>query len=78
MSVPLLELEGTTEEIIAQLPDFGGQRVHVIVNPILAQSPLDLALNEIWKTVPDSSWEQFPADFADNMDHYLHGTPKSK
>ncbi len=29
MSAPLLELEGTKEEIIAQLPDFNGQRMHV-------------------------------------------------
>ena len=84
MTTPLLELRGTWAEIAAQLPDFHNQRLHVIVpadetqcpaeTPSLA--PLDAALEDIWKTVPDEVWDQFPADFAENMDHYLSGTPK--
>ena len=31
---------------------------------------------EIAKDVPDSEWEKFPADFSQNIDHYLYGTPK--
>ena len=37
MSTPLLELEGTAEEIQQRLADFAGQRLHVIVQP--AQTP---------------------------------------
>ena len=33
-------------------------------------------VSEISKTVPDSEWEKFPADFSQNIDHYLYGTPK--
>lgn len=76
MSLPLLELEGTAEEIRAQLPDFGGKRLHVTVTPAHAPGPLDAALSAIWQTVPDTSWERFPDDFAAHLDHYLHGTPK--
>ncbi len=32
MFTPVLELEGTREEIIAQLPDFEGQTLHVTVH----------------------------------------------
>jgi hypothetical protein len=84
MATPLLELRGTWEEIAAQLPDFHGRRLHVIVEADESNnqgeatplSPLDAALEDIWATVPDEVWDQFPADFADNMDHYLSGTPK--
>jgi len=31
---------------------------------------------EIAKDVPDSEWEKFPADFSQNIDHYLYGAPK--
>lgn len=37
--------------------------------------PIDTALKDIWETVPDEVWDLFPADFAENMDHYLFGTP---
>jgi Arc/MetJ-type ribon-helix-helix transcriptional regulator len=30
----------------------------------------------IAKDVPDSEWEKFPADFSQNIDHYLYGAPK--
>ena len=84
MATPLLELRGTWEEIEAQMPDFHGQRLHVIVQADEKQypdetppsDPLDAALKDIWKTVPDEVWDQFPADFAENMDHYLSGTSK--
>lgn len=31
---------------------------------------------EIAKDVPDSEWEKLPRDLAQNLDHYLYGTPK--
>jgi hypothetical protein len=87
MSTPLLELEGTAEEIQQRLADFAGQRLHVTVRPVEtpaeatpagAQSPVDAALSAIWNRVPDAAWEQFPADFGDHLDHYLYGTPKQE
>jgi len=35
----------------------------------------DLAA-EFTKDIPDSEWDKFPTDFAQNIDHYLYGTPK--
>jgi hypothetical protein len=34
MATPLLEIEGTWEEIKANAPDFSGLRLHVIVLPV--------------------------------------------
>ena len=34
MAIPLLELEGTAEQIKANLPDFDGRRLHIIVLPV--------------------------------------------
>ena len=34
MSTPMLELEGTVEEIQKRLSDFEGQRLHVTVLPL--------------------------------------------
>jgi len=31
---------------------------------------------ECTKDIPDSEWDKFPTDFAQNIDHYLYGTPK--
>lgn len=38
MATPLLELEGTWEEIAARAPEFAGQRVRLIVLPEPAKS----------------------------------------
>jgi hypothetical protein len=83
MTTLLLELEGSVEEIQERLKDFAGRRLRVIVRPADSEeeaeptaSPLDAALSEIWNSVPDTSWQQFPPDFGDNLDHYLYGTPK--
>ena len=39
MNAPLLELDGTAEEIQARLADFAGQRLHVIVLPADTDRP---------------------------------------
>jgi hypothetical protein len=49
MATPLLEFRGTWEEIEAQMPDFHGQRLHVIVQADETQDPdetppLDLSM----------------------------------
>ena len=83
MKAPELELEGTWEEIKGQVPDFNGKRLKVTVR-VAEEAPrkptrtLDEVLEEIWRTVPESSWETFPPDFGENMDHYLYRTPKKK
>ncbi|HET6383709.1 MAG TPA: hypothetical protein VFJ58_09980 [Armatimonadota bacterium] len=81
MISPILEIEGTWDEIKARVPDFEGKRLRVTVRVAEdpageALSPLDAALVDIWSNVPDESWDQFPADFGDNLDHYLYGTPR--
>ena len=81
---PLLDMRGLWEEIAPQMNAMKGQRVRVIVLPNDeaselcgdAATPLDTALHEIWSEVPDTSWDQFPSDFANHIDHYLYGTPK--
>lgn len=74
---PLLELEGTWDEIKAQLPEFASQRLHVTIRPAeKSPAPLDSALEEIWESVPEESWAQFPPDFVENMDGYLYGVPR--
>ncbi len=77
-----LELEGTWDEIKRSMPDFDGKRLRVTVRvaePAQAtiSSTIDEALARIWHTVPEASWQRFPDDFGDNLDHYLYGTPKT-
>ena len=59
MSTPLLELEGTWEEIVAQIPDFSGQKLRVLVYPAPENSteahdtrPIAVVLAEIAAAIP--------------------------
>ena len=81
MTTPVLELEGTWDEINSQVPDFNGKKLRVTVR--LSEEhrgenvlSVDDALEQIWQTVPDSSWNSLPSDFGDNLDHYLYGSVK--
>jgi hypothetical protein len=83
MTTPLLELEGTWEEIIAQIPDFSGQKLRVLVYPATEHSaedhdnhPIAEALAEIAAAIPAGELAQLPSDFTDQLDHYIYGTPK--
>ncbi len=87
MSIPLLELEGTTEEIKAKLPDFGEQRLHIVVTSADVADELDLVKSPIQQTIEEKILARFsqipaeerskvPADLTDNLDHYIYGTPK--
>ena len=38
MTTPLLDLEGTWEEIVAQIPNFSGQKLRVLVYPATGNS----------------------------------------
>jgi hypothetical protein len=83
MTTPLIELEGTWEEIVAQIPDFSGQKLRVLVYPATGNSaeasdtrPIAEVLAEIAAAMPAAELAQLPADFTDQLDHYIYGTPK--
>ena len=83
MTIPLLELEGTWEEIVAQLPDFSGQKLRILVYPATGNSaeghdtrPIAEVLAEIAAVIPTAELTQLPSDFTDQLDHYIYGTPK--
>ena len=82
MTTPLLELEGTWEEIAAQIPDFAGQKLRVLVYPAEENStahdtrPIAEVLAELAATIPPAELATLPSDFTDQLDHYIYGTPK--
>jgi hypothetical protein len=83
MIIPLLELEGTWEEIVAQIPDFSGQKLRVLVYPATGHSaegpdtrPLAEVLAEIAAAIPAGELAQLASDFTEQLDHYIEGTPK--
>ena len=78
MSTPLLELERTWEEIAAQIPDFSGQKLRVLVYPAEENSPeahytrpIAEVLAEIAATIPAAEFATLPPDFTDQLDHYI-------
>jgi hypothetical protein len=83
MTTPLLDLEGTWEEIVAQIPNFSGQKLRVLVYPATGESaeghgtrPIAEVLAEIAAAIPVAELVQLPSDFTDQLDHYIYGTPK--
>jgi hypothetical protein len=83
MTTPLLELEGTWAEITAQIPDFAGQKLRILVYPAdetsttaLDTHPIAEVLAEIAATIPAAELAKLPSDFTDQLDHYIYGTPK--
>ena len=83
MATPLLELEGTWEEIAAQIPDFAGQKLRVLVYPAEESRtvahdtrPIAEVLAEIAATIPPAELAKLPPDFTDQLDHYIYDTPK--
>lgn len=83
MSTPLLELEGTWDEIAAQIPDFSGQKLRVLVYPAEEHRPetpdtrpIAEVLAAIAATIPAAELATLPPDFTDQLDHYIYGTPK--
>lgn len=81
MTMPLLELEGTWQEIAAQIPDFADQKLHVFVyskeeNRGCDTRPMAEVLAEIAAAIPPAELANLPQDFTDQLDHYIYGTPK--
>ena len=69
------------EEERAKMPaDLAEPHDHSIADATLSAhkkvGALDAALATIWRDTPDEAWDKLPADFGDNLDHYLYGTPK--
>jgi hypothetical protein len=83
MTTPLLELEGTWDEISAQMSGFADQRLHILVYSVTTQDapvsdarPIGDVLAEIAAKIPSEELAKLPADFTDQLDHYVYGTPK--
>ncbi len=87
MSVPILEMDGTAEEIQSKLNDFAGQRLHVTVQQIefpevstAAVPPQRPCITEkiLARTsaIPATEIAKMPTDLAEQHDHYVYGWPK--
>lgn len=87
MSTPLLDLEGTAEEIQKRLAEFAGQRLHVTV--VALEVPVDAPaealppnrtftekLLAIAEAMPADERARLPHDLADQHDHYGYGWSK--
>ena len=80
MSMPVIELEGTVEEIKESLSIFAGQRLHITVRPVEAPSeaaPHQLTITEkllaMAEEMPTEERAKMPEDLAEQHDHYLYG-----
>lgn len=38
--------------------------------------PIEVILEEIGASIPESEWAKLPPDFSDQIDHYVYGTRK--
>ena len=81
MTAPLLELEGTWEEIAPQMEQhFGGQRFHIVAYPapleIDAISPQVDEADILGKLISVYRMDTGITDLAQEHNHYVHGTPK--
>lgn len=83
MSMPVLELEGTVEELKESLSIFAGQRLHITVRPVA--SPGEAAPGQLTITdkllamadeMPPEERAKMPEDLAEQHDHYIYGWPK--
>ena len=83
MAIPLLDMEGTWEEISEHISDLSGKKLRVIVLPVedtgTAQKdprPIAQVLAEIAARIPPEEMDKLPPDFTEQLDHYIYGTPK--
>lgn len=82
MATPLLDLEGTGAEIAERLADYADRKIHVIVLPATEPMqkkdtrPITEVLAEIAARVSSEEVDRLPADFTDQLDHYIYGSPK--
>jgi len=83
MSTPVLELEGTVEELKESLSAFAGQRLHITVRPVKTSgdiAPHKPSITEkllaMAEEMPGEERAKMPDDFAEQHDHYIYGWPK--
>ena len=83
MAAPLLDMEGTPQEIMERLSDFAGQTLRVIVLPVTSarmdaseSQPIHEVLAALAAELPPEELARLPDDFTDQLDHYVYGTPK--
>ena len=91
MTTPLLELEGTWEEITEKLSKFADltgrdridQKLHVLIYSAEERAreasdtrPIADVLAGIAASIPAEELAKLPSDFTDQLDHYIYGTPK--
>jgi hypothetical protein len=84
MATPLLDMEGTWEEIAQHAADFSGKKLRVIVLPVESakttngsEGPsLEQKLAVIAASIPNEELAKLPPDFTAQLDHYIYGTPK--
>ena len=76
MTTPLLELEGTWEEIVARVPDFCGQKPRVLMYPTTGHGAeghdtraIAEVLAEIAAAIPVGALAKLLSDFTDQLDH---------
>lgn len=72
MSILATVSEGGTIQLPPEVKLPAGTRVHIVpLNASESPQPIGQKLAKLAGVVKD-----WPADFAENHDHYLHGTPK--
>lgn len=78
---PLLELEGTWQQIQSRVPEFSGKKLRVVIfsaedREVKDEQPLADVLAELVGSIPVEEQASLPSDFADQVDHYVYGVPK--
>ena len=89
MTLKLLEMDGTAEEIHERLAEYSGRRLHVVVTSESDTGKLEVRLpvsheklsieEKIMARFSALSKEEIsriPDDLSDNLDHYIYGLPK--
>lgn len=82
MSAPI-EIEGNWEIIASEAARYKEHKMRLTVFPQSEVPPSEKdnrpiadILAEISARVPTNELPQIPADFCDQLDHYIYGTPK--
>ena len=89
MTLKLLEMDGTAEEIHERLAEYSGRRLHVVVTSesdtgkleaLLPVSHEKLSIEEKimarFSALSKEEISRIPDDLSDNLDHYIYGLPK--
>ena len=75
MSISVLELEGTAQEIRAQLPDFQGQRLRATIRPIEKVTVDEDLSGENWVDGISREWEADWLDPSEDIYNLEDGQP---